>query len=125
MKLTKKEILDGNKLIAKFIGIEEVDKPNSSGKYRLTNSPIYKVSHSSHSVHLHFDVSWDWLMPVVEKIENETDYGFMIAGCVVIIKDISFDKKPYYKTLFTYADDSKIKTAWIAVLDLIKNKFLK
>ncbi len=48
--MTKKEIIDGNLLIAEFTGQDKAHDPRDR---------IY-----------HYDTSWDWLMPVVEKIES-------------------------------------------------------
>lgn len=49
----KKEILEGNKLIAEFDG-----RINELCHHNNTSSPY------------DYDKSWDWLMPVVEKIET-------------------------------------------------------
>ena len=45
--------MNNNKLIADFMGGEH---------------PLAEVTHEAHH---NYDTSWDWLMPVVEKIENE------------------------------------------------------
>ncbi len=120
MKLTKKEILDGNKLIAKFMGYSWSSE--NDGKTYLKKIPDQLSIYSIRPENLRYNTHWDWLMPVVEKIEDQNKYGLIITEAVVKIKDISFDKKPYYQDLFVYADDSKIKTVWIAVVDLIKSK---
>ncbi len=51
--------MEGNELIAEFMGLEK-----ENGLYLFT-TPMddYKTDT------LYFDTSWDWLMPVVEKIE--------------------------------------------------------
>jgi len=54
-------IEDGNKLIADFIGLE---KKESYGGIRYFYNNAY-------STDLRFHVSWDWLMPVVEKIASK------------------------------------------------------
>ena len=60
-----------NKLIAEFMGYKVVDKPkvvngenffeyiDENGKYTYCNSL------------LRYNDQWDWLMPVIEKIEND------------------------------------------------------
>ena len=77
--MKQEEIIENNKLIAEFIGIEYIEG-DCNQKWRLTNSPIHKVTMSSHSVHLHFDVSWDWLMPVYNKLSLKHDIGWKITS---------------------------------------------
>ena len=45
--------MNNNKLIAEFM----------SGEH-----PLAEVTHEAHH---NYDTSWDWLMPVIEKIEND------------------------------------------------------
>lgn len=63
-----------NGLIAEFMGLEE-----HKGSYYIKDEWIYNVD-------LEYDESWDWLMPVVEKIESLRDvngnaYRFTIDMC--------------------------------------------
>tara|TARA_R100001086_G_scaffold131067_1_gene68029 strand:+ start:37 stop:327 length:291 start_codon:yes stop_codon:yes gene_type:complete len=51
---------DNNKLIAEFMGIT----PNEAGVYHISKYKAYDV------LHLSYHKSWDWLMPVVEKISD-------------------------------------------------------
>jgi hypothetical protein len=46
---------ENNKLIAEFMGIDQVDIDT----WLETNS------------NLHYHTSWDWLMPVIEKIQDK------------------------------------------------------
>lgn len=72
--MNNQEIIDNNKLIAEFMGCEE-----ENGLYHYTTSmDDYKTDN------LYFDVSWDWLMPVVEKIKN-VDPQFKIKHLSVIV----------------------------------------
>lgn len=59
--MEKKEIIEGNRLIAEFMGLRiGVDKYS----YRVgATEPL-------HEKHLDYHKSWDWLIPVVEKIGN-------------------------------------------------------
>ena len=56
--------MEGNELIAKFMGLEK-----ENGLYLFT-TPMddYKTDT------LYFDTSWDWLMPVVSKITRDEQY---------------------------------------------------
>ncbi len=51
---------DNNKLIAEFMGIT----PNEEGVYQVSKHKGYDVEN------LHYHISWDWLMPVVDKIKS-------------------------------------------------------
>src|SRR6185437_13454507 len=57
------KIIEGNKLIAEFMGIK--DNPNKKGYYY---HPLKKDWGTIKGFKYHS--SWDWLMPVVEKIRN-------------------------------------------------------
>ena len=96
---------EGNKIIADFMGWES--------KYH----PVEQ---------LHF--SWDWLMPVVEKIENiKTEYG----GIESHIFSPTWNKKIKHECFFWAGDeirnitstksDSKIDAVWGACVKFIQD----
>lgn len=59
-KINKEYIIEKNIIIAKFMGIiTEINPFTPDGGIRVNN----KLS-------LQYDYSWEWLMPVVEKIES-------------------------------------------------------
>ena len=94
--MTQEEILEGNELIAKFIG------RNKSYDER---DRIY-----------HYDTSWDWLMPVVEKIES-------LGWDIEIIKNscaIRCGNKPnrFFETLTIC--DLKMEAVWSSIVKFIK-----
>jgi hypothetical protein len=68
--MTQEEILKGNRLIADFM---EVDY---SGKFQYIARVGYTVSLSEE--HLQYNSSWDWLIPVFQKIEK-LGYGWSIV----------------------------------------------
>ena len=79
--MTEEEIIKGNKLIAEFMGLHFhkigwVDKYHIDGNYE--------------SIILDYNWSWDWLMPVIEKIESLgyavriLDVGCGIEGDLII-----------------------------------------
>ena len=51
---------ENNKIIAEFMGII----PNEAGVYHVSKHKGYSLEN------LLYHTSWDWLMPVVEKIEQ-------------------------------------------------------
>lgn len=66
--MTKIEVIGGNKMITEFMGLEKCDRcPGDCGKYKI-GAGIY-MNHEE----LGYHKSWDWLMPVVEKIEDLFD----------------------------------------------------
>lgn len=73
--MTQKEITDGNKLIAEFMGgiKSKIDGP---GKWiRFPNIHAGTDSYAFHPKKLKYDSSWDWLMPVIQKIGKLYDNG--------------------------------------------------
>ena len=62
-----------NKLIAEFMGCTHPFN-------EITDATLYNVSHGTFELsELRYDASWDWLMPVVQKIES-LGYVFTIQG---------------------------------------------
>ena len=74
---------------------------------------------------LKYNSSWDWLMPVVEKIEKETDAVFQIyKRAVVCIYD--YNKWQLDESLidlrkqYNIRENTKIEAVWLAVVEFIK-----
>lgn len=93
------EIIEGNKLIAEFMGL------------RWNNIPV-----STKGRLMEYHSSWDWLMLVVEKIESN--------GYVVEIKkrwiEIRSDNEIRNIQNYIEPDQSKIEAVWLAVAEFIK-----
>lgn len=80
--MTREEINEGNKLIAKWIGAVRVDiKSFTQSEYfqhpsflhqewTNTTGGSYEDSTIYCETELQYNTSWDWLMPVVEKISE-------------------------------------------------------
>ncbi len=120
--MSNNEILEANKLIANFMGVE-IGKELYSWRIGCTE-PL-------RSDHLAYDKSWGWLMPVVEKIESlnvkvfgdEIKYfAFTIQNKYCIIMGHTNVRQPgcYYQTPYGFVPDSKIHAVWLAV-----NEFLE
>lgn len=76
--MTREEILEGNKLIAEFIGLYEEHRYINieSGNFCKRESDstyleptTVRTNGKNQYVSLKYHFSWDWLIPVVEKIE--------------------------------------------------------
>lgn len=106
--MSEKEILESNKLISEFMDLEIISDGIS---WFDTN---YRPLGSYHS-------SWEWLMPVVEKIEKEYKHE------VHIYAHYNW-KNPNRCTILTWKDDviiytsskSKIECVYEAVIEFIK-----
>lgn len=73
--MTTEEIISGNELIAEFMGIPKCDRcTEACGRYKF-GSGMYYLPEG-----MEYHSSWDWLMPVVEKIDTDfcSDYEVII-----------------------------------------------
>ena len=73
--MTQEEIIEGNELIAKFM---EYEIPNQT--YVKLKWIVYDGVFQS----MKFHCSWDWLMSVVEKIEQEGHLVHIVKQNVMI-----------------------------------------
>lgn len=58
--------IEKNETIMKFLGIEKVDGIYKNSYDVMSFFPVLNYSRVPED--LHFDCSWDWLMPVIEKL---------------------------------------------------------
>ena len=69
------DILEGNKLIAEFMGghyqVHPMNHLGNENEYVFHKSPCEYFSATQFAEdRMHYHHYWDWLMPVVEKIES-------------------------------------------------------
>lgn len=103
----KKEIIEGNKLIATFMN-------HGGGEQDIHKNPVAE-----------YHTSWSWLMPVVEKIEhcddakNSRNYSFHVCifdkDCHIFEYMNDTDEPP----LFCEEGETKIEATWRAVVAFI------
>jgi hypothetical protein len=117
--MTEEKIRKNNKLIAEFMGYEFFKTPNCGifGGNKFTklpkknNKPPFTVYHGWSSPN--YNKYWDWLMPVVEKIET---FKFKVT-----IRDqdcwIDIGTKEEFGAGY---QGSKILSVWIAIVKFIK-----
>jgi len=78
---------ENNKLIAEFMGLPKVDCNIGTSYGYITEGYMHpKVDVPVTTLGMQYKYSWDWLMPVVEKIEGLRDsngnaYRFTIDMC--------------------------------------------
>ena len=65
--MSEQEIIEGNKLIAEFMGLREQTDPTERWLGHW-------FSGSERFDRLHYNTSWDWLMSVVDKIYSLDKY---------------------------------------------------
>lgn len=114
--MTQEQIVESNKMIADFMGM--------GAQFHLVEHPD-----TGEYVEAQFHSSWDWLMPVVEKIETLKSelggkYGVYIVsnGCCIQDTKLDLDKgvgyfSQHYKTC---REKSKLASTYEAVVQFIK-----
>lgn len=128
--MVKEEILESNKLIAEFMG----GKYNNQVNFRIAQNEIWLPIHGVTKFNtadlgsgkiLEYHKSWDWLMPVVEKIESLgyttliKNYGDEFSNFVEILNT---DEDPLQICCFTehVMLKSKLELTYKAVIEFIK-----
>lgn len=119
--MSEKEILEGNKLIAEFMG-------GKFKEYSILNLKENEVWLPYHGLcnyqKLKYYSSWDWLIPVVEKIESisELSQNRTCNFHVTIEKHRCFIKWGIGRTICDVYDyhNNKILIVYRAVIEFIK-----
>ena len=148
--MSEQEIIEGNKLIAEFIGFSinqfgEIENLELPFQWMATYvNCIYDIHHKDFPLlerkdYYKFHSSWDWLMPVVEKIESlnirNNGYDFpkvkFLGDCVEIFTYATYRGTTFYWKGYMGLDgkcynhlsnqkNSKIEAVWCAVVEFIK-----
>ena len=126
--------VSGSALIAEYMGIKEIESSyDSSGnsvpiwysRYLGYRTPAFGVPNKSIQHLLNenkFNESWDWLMPVVEKICTES-YD---DGDNIYLRTFGMMSEGFFMVRFNrrslFMDESLIKATYLAVVDFIRNR---
>lgn len=123
--MTQERTNDSNKLIAEFMGLITVDRTYPSS-FTLLPEEVKKVGITDWKwkdfmSQLQYHYSWDWLMPVVDKIESlffnvviESHITLRIKPqCYIYSATERFEMKPLQR-------DKKIDAVYEAVVEFIK-----
>ena|SRR5690554_6067869 len=120
--MIQEEILDGNKLIAEFMGwTQQLDVRERWYGAWFDQHRVRKAWPKGHEPLL-FHESWDWLMPVVEKIESivfDENNSFNVtigSSNYCVIQDSNGE---VYEFIEDYKE-SKLLTTYSAVVNFIK-----
>ncbi len=107
--------MKNNKAIAEFMGVNVITLDD----LRKNKNPYYSSSDGYLEDDLKYHTSWDWLMPVVERIEN-LGFEIIIAESRCSIRhntDHSVKELFHSETL-----SSKIDSTYDVVVQFIKNQ---
>lgn len=113
----EKQTAEGNRLIAELMGFRYEHNVHLGG----SSSRFYKIggTFDDSFPYAKYHSSWDWLMPVVEKIEA-MGYAFNITYTTVSIM-----LNPYERIVYQVSD-TKLEAIYQAILSFItfynKNK---
>lgn len=132
---TEINILEGNKLIAEFMEMTTVTKYRHYDTGRLVNYSykldaeynidpnfpiiVYKDKKNTIFEELCYYSSWDWLMPVVIKINTMDDFEF---STTIFTMDCNIQNKSGYiisNCECVYNPDELIKSVWSVVVEFI------
>lgn len=110
--MTQEEITEGNILIAEFMGGKKL--VNNDGLFTYWGPDNFQ--HES-GEYLKYHSSWDWLMPVVEKIESLYCLEVSIRKFDCIVETSGLCRPRYF---VVRSSTRKIESAFGVVIDAIK-----
>lgn len=119
--MTEEKILEGNKAIAEFMGGEWIKDDYNEWGYKI-KTPHWNKLQKPEALQYHS--SWDWLMPVVDKImeiditpvPNWTGYRMEIVPRGYV-KINGFPMPPIFRNVSI--EGSLINATWYTVVDFI------
>ena len=112
-----KERYENNQMIAKFMGEEVVEhQKHSLCIYRGEGDDKCEII-------THYDISWNWLMPVVEKIlktklDKHVRQTFKTFG---MVDNKTGDFMVRFNGFFLHIDNDLIKATYKAVIEYIEH----
>lgn len=107
-----KEIVEGNKLIAEFDGKRFVSYEDNSTNAVFEGWVWDENGKQKQSNHLQYHTSWDWLMPVVEKIEQWARVDIYGKACKI--------SQPQWTVDIAKINERKIVAVLEAVIQFIQ-----
>jgi hypothetical protein len=126
------EINEGNKLIAIFMGADmpscQKDKDGNIVSCTLVYNEVRVVYIISAFGEFKFHISWDWLMPVIEKIskipviEATENSDTCYPRTFGMLQDDTGLPMFRFNCCHLYVGETLIEAAWIAVVEFIKSE---
>lgn len=126
--MTQEEIKEGNRIIAEFMGA--VINPNWTDEatycFQKYNVPTKTSGFNWAVSQMQYHSSYDWIMPVVEKIEAIEDNDGFTPFVVEIICNDTAIKDQINRDIICYEEcETKIESIFKAVVEFIKKKAMK
>lgn len=120
------EITEGNKLIALFMGMDKLppryyNEMNPALEY-FGKKDSHNYSNVVNEMELNYHSHWDWLMPVVEKIESlkSVDGRGEVNYIVTIEESYCVVSQGGENSIVEVIGDDKIESVWLTVVDFIQ-----
>jgi len=121
-----------NKLIAEFMEYPTSSEYWKDGRWEGEDYKDYYYvdgkydecwgSSNFHVDDMAFGLSWDWLMPVVEKINNTERYEVCIGDCHCHITDIENDNHKVRALTLSLQGETTMGAVYLAIVEFIKNQ---
>lgn len=124
MRSDKEEtVLTDNEVIAKFMGVPKLIGHNGETLWDTTGSN--KLIYALKEHNLHYRTSWDWIMPVVERINSiaKTTVSIYPKHCIISVNGTAqagahdFNSNERSETP---VDGALIKIIYVSVVNFIK-----
>ena len=109
--MSNEEIIAENTLVAEFMETRSALVPDMFFGY---NGCLFSPEN------LRYKLEWNWLMPVVEKIESLNDNEGDFDCHFEILRDACFIVAWHGETIIEIYATSKIEAVWLACLEFIK-----
>ncbi len=133
----KRELISGNKLIAEFMGFTPRTDLHTEGALFMqapitgdaTHSSCYIVNKDDDKYdefnELQYREDWDWLMPVVEKIEDlRNEVCIYETSCRINTRDGEYSESSNDMVNCSFDvlldGETKIEAVWLAVIKFIE-----
>lgn len=110
IETNSEKVTQESKLIAEFMGFE----PFHNNHYRC----LFELYHNDQILppqHMRFHSSFDWLMPVIDKLEQETGYGLVLGSDYAYWN--KFGENPLDEE---FSGITRLETAYEATIGLIQ-----
>ncbi|MFT6841797.1 MAG: hypothetical protein ACI8Q1_000244 [Parvicella sp.] len=120
----RKETTENNKLITEFMGFKEVQEGTFKVELSIKSGFLRNIE-------LKFHTSWDWIMPVVERIREKTPhenalyesngYAFCIDDNVIKIAESMWEINKNFDIIVKInITDNLLESIYKAVVEFIK-----
>lgn len=112
-ELTKEQIIENNKIIAQFMGaVPHIETERDGSEIEIWSYDTFPTQHSCmnwDARHMQYISDWNWIMPVVEKIEEEMGGFINIRGGRISIAWIDFSDEEDNPLTIEGAYDKTVK----------------